>query len=248
MSEVVIPHMGFLNTGSICYFNALVQCLLSSSTFLQFMIGKSRNSFFLEFFESINNGQWDTIFTTRLLQLHNMVRPNQSSSEYFLFFVDALHLEPIFETTYSLVRTCSGCGNVNFSKDKAYTTMIDREFKEYFRTEEKLESVKCDACKRACDMQRIRTVEGIPPVIAMNFNKYYDKRDIQYPEQFNVDSVRYRLIGTIEHFGVLGAGHYVARYFRNDQYALADDASVRPLSKLDVSQNTYMVFYERQTV
>ena len=240
-----IPHMGFTNTGSICYFNALIQCLLSSSTFLQYVIRFSKHKLFREFVESICDDKWDTIFTTRLLQYHNMVKPNQSSSEYFVFLVDLLHLEPIFEITHKLCMQCGGCGFVKFSSDKTCNMLVDNDFKEVFQFEESLDNVKCDNCKTHQRMSRRRTIEKIPPVIALSFNKYFAKRTVKYPDRFRVDEQVYELIGTIEHYGVLGAGHYVARYRRNGQEVLADDTRMRALSDLDPTENTYMVFYQR---
>lgn len=242
---LTIPHMGFTNTGSICYFNALVQCLLSSNVFLRYVIHKQKHPFFLEFFRSIVNDQWDTIFTTRLLQLYNMVAPNQSSSEYFVFLVDLLHLEPIFEITHKFEMKCTGCGFVKFSKDTTYNPMIDQSFIEFFKTGEQLDHVKCDGCHTHQTMVRTRTIEGIPPVLAFSLNKYFAKRDISYPTLFRIDDTQYRLIGTIEHYGVLGAGHYVARYIRNGEAALADDARCTSLPSIEPTSNTYMVFYER---
>lgn len=240
-----IPHMGFQNTGSICYFNALLQCLLSSKTFLKYVIEFQKNDFFLQFFRAITNDQWDIIFTTRLLQLYNMVQPNQSSSEYFIFLVDLLHLEPIFEITHKLSMQCQACGFLKYSTDKSYNPLIDREFLEFFKSEETLDQVKCDGCKTNQNMKRTRTIEGIPPVLGFSLNKYFNKRSIHYPPGFRIDNVQYRLIGTIEHYGVLGAGHYVARYNRDNQCALADDGRVMPIEKIEPTENTYMVFYER---
>lgn len=243
--ELHVPHMGFLNTGSICYFNALIQCLLSSDVFLRYVLRHNKHNLFSEFLHSIMNDKWDTIFTTRLLQYHNMVKPNQSSSEYFVFLVDLLHLEAIFEITHKLCMECPACGFEKFSKDKSYNMLIDNEFKELFQLVEHLESVKCDHCKTTQTMKRTRTIEGIPPVLALSLNKYYSKREVKYPNMFQVDNVVYTLIGTIEHFGVLGAGHYVARYCRNGQNVLADDSRMTPLDSIEPTDNTYMVFYQR---
>ncbi len=245
---LIIPCMGFQNTGSICYFNALMQCLLSSPTFLKFVAQKSQNEFFLEFFRGILDGKWDTIFTTRLLQLHNMVLPNQSSSEYFVRLVDLLQLEPIFETTHKLVKTCVRCGYTRRTTDKTFNPFINNTFLEFFKTEEILNSVLCDGCKTKQDVSQSRTIEGIPPVLVFSLNKYAVKRDIHYPKMFRIDNTFYKLFGTVEHHGVLGAGHYVARCVRNNQTILADDTRVTPIGDIEPTDNTYMVFYERVSV
>ena len=68
---------------------------------------------------------------------------------------------------------------------------------------------------------------------------------ISYPYSFSNDDVEYKLIGSVEHYGVLGAGHYTARVNRNDRLYLADDSRVSEINDLSPKQETYMVFYER---
>lgn len=242
--QLVIPPMGFENTGSICYFNSLLQCLLSSSVFLAYMI-KHPTKEFTEFFRFIINGQWDLIFSTRLLQTYNLVRPNQSVSEYFGFFLERLHLEPIFECSHRVISRCQGCGYTKETKDKFYNLLVDGHFSEFFKYEEILDDVKCDQCKQKHQVFRKRLIEGIPPVLAISLNKYLVKRDIDYPQGFKIEDVSYRLIGTVEHYGVLGAGHYVARFHRNGQYMMANDSRVTPITDITPTCNTYMIFYER---
>lgn len=239
-----IPPMGFLNTGNICYFNALFQSLLSSQNFIRYLLHHPTPEF-LQFFSFIVDGQWDTVFTTRLLQTYNLFAPNQSSSEYFVKFVDVLHLEAIFECTFLMTTTCGGCGVCTYSRDKSYNLLVDANFREFFQFEETINEVKCEHCKSRQQVQRVRTLEGVPPVIAISFNKYSQKRDTVYPRRFRIDDMTYTLVATVEHFGVLGAGHYVARCTRDDGLFLADDSKMHPIGDIESSSNTYMVFYER---
>lgn len=245
--ELCIPPLGFLNTASICYFNSLVQCLLSSTHFLQFIIDtkEKENGFFYQFLEFIIQNKWDTIFTTRLLQKYNMIQPNQSASEYFIFLVDLLKLEPIFECRYKLDTVCTSCEYKKEIHDKSYNILINNDFSEFFQYKETIDGVKCDGCKQPCTIIRSHTILGLPPIIAISFNKYFSKRKINYPISFRTDEINYRLIGTIEHSGVLGGGHYIARVFRNEKYYVADDSRVYEIQNIDVSENTYMIFYER---
>ena len=108
-----IPPIGFHNTGAICYFNSLIQCLLSSKNFLDFILNDKEDPMFGDFLKNIVNDSWDMVFTTRLLQKHNkhnIVEGNQSSSEYFIFLVDFLKLENIFECHHIIQSTCKNCG------------------------------------------------------------------------------------------------------------------------------------------
>ena len=240
-----IPPIGFNNTGAICYFNSLIQCLLSSKNFLEFILNDKKNLLFTEFLQNIVNDTWDMVFTTRLLQNHNIVQGNQSSSEYFIFLIDLLKLENIFECHHKIISQCINCGFSQESKDISYCTIIHEDIKEFFSYQEQVHEVKCDNCQVKSTRNRNKTIHGIPPIIVFSFNKYFGKKLISYPYSFSNDDVEYKLIGSVEHYGVLGAGHYTARVNRNDRLYLADDSRVSEINDLSPKQETYMVFYER---
>jgi ubiquitin C-terminal hydrolase len=251
--ELEIPPLGFNNTGSICYFNSLIQCLLSSKNFLEFILEDKEEPMFTEFLKNITNDTWDMVFTTRLLQKHNIVQGNQSSSEYFIFLVDLLKLENIFECHHKILSICKSCGYKKESKDITYCTFINDDIKEFFKYEDSVDNVLCDNCKLKSTLERQRIINGIPPVIVMSFNKYFGKKMIPYPPYFNNNDVEYKLIGTVEHFGILGGGHYIARIKRNNKYYIADDSRLMEINQRDDNDDnklhpiseTYMVFYER---
>lgn len=240
-----IPPIGFNNTGSICYFNSLIQCLLSSKNFLQFILNDKKDPMFTEFLENITNDSWDMVFTTRLLQQHNIVQGNQSSSEYFIFLVDLLKLENIFECHHKIMSECLNCGFYKESKDISYCTLINDNIKEFFTYDEQVENVKCDRCNVKSNQNRRKVIYGIPPIIVLSFNKYFGKKLTDYPSSFSNNEVEYKLVGSVEHFGVLGAGHYVSRINRNDNLYLADDSRVSEINDFSPRPETYMVFYER---
>jgi ubiquitin C-terminal hydrolase len=185
------------------------------------------------------------VFTTRLLQKHNIVQANQSSSEYFIFLVDLLKLENIFECHHNIISKCRGCGYKKEIKDITYCTLINENIKEFFRFEESIEGVNCDHCKVKETVDRVKLINGIPPIIVLSFNKYFGKKMIHYPASFKNDEVEYKLVGSIEHFGVLGSGHYVSRIFRNGEHYLADDSRLSKINEHSPMPETYMVFYER---
>ena len=243
--ELVIPPLGFHNTGSICYFNSLIQCLLSSNNFLKFILYDKEDSMFEEFLRNVTNDSWDMVFTTRLLQKYNIVQGNQSSSEYFIILVDLLKLENIFECHHIIKSICRNCGNSKQSKDISYCTLINDNIKEFFKFDDSVDNVVCDNCKIRSTLDRQKIIYGIPPVIVLSFNKYFGKRNISYPPYFSYEDVEYKLIGTVEHFGVLGAGHYISRVNRNGKYYIADDSRVSDISDIDPKEETYMAFYER---
>jgi ubiquitin C-terminal hydrolase len=243
--ELIIPPLGFHNTGSICYFNSLIQCLLSSKNFLKFILYDKEDPMFIEFLKNIINDSWDMVFTTRLLQTHNIVNGNQSSSEYFIILVDLLKLENIFECHHIIKSICRNCGHSKQSKDISYCTLINDNIKEFFNFIDSVDNVICDNCKNRSTFDREKIINGIPPVIVLSFNKYFGKRNISYPPYFSNNVVEYKLVGSVEHFGVLGAGHYIARMNRNGKYYIADDSRVSDIADINPIDETYMAFYER---
>jgi len=243
--DLPLPPIGFHNTGAICYFNSLIQCVLSSTNFIKFILDDKKEPLFTEFLKNITEDNWDMIFTTKLLRNHNIIQGNQSSSEYFIFMIDLLKLEDIFECHHKLISKCVNCGFIKESKDITYNTLINNDIKEFFHYTETIENVNCDNCKIKSDIQRKRIVEGIPPVIVLSFNKYFGKKNVYYPEFFSNDEVSYRLVGTVEHFGVLGAGHYISRISRGEKYYLIDDSRTSEIKDIRPTPETYMIFYER---
>ena len=240
-----IPPLGFYNTGAICYFNSLMQCLLSSKNFLKFILYDKQDPLFNEFLFNIVNDLWDMNFTTKVLQKYNIVQGNQSSSEYFILLVDLMKLENIFECQHKIISVCQNCGYKKEAKDISYNTLINENIIEFFRHDEVIDNVNCDNCKIKSSIIRNKIVYGLPPVIVLSFNKYFGKKLIDYPESFNNNEVEYKLIGTVEHYGVLGSGHYISRFKRNNKFNLADDSRIQDINDIDCIQETYMVFYER---
>ena len=239
-----IPPLGFQNTGAICYFNSLIQCLLSSKNFIKYILYDKQDPLFKEFLYNIVNDLWDMTFTTKILQKYNIVNGNQSSSEYFIFLVDFMKLENIFECRHKILTVCQNCGYKKESDDISYNNLINDDVMEFFKYNERIDNVKCDNCKTKSTIESDRFIYGMPPIIVLSFNKYFGKKNINYPELFNNNEIEYRLIGTVEHFGVLGAGHYTSRFKRNNYY-MSDDSRVAEIKEINCIPETYMVFYER---
>ena len=257
---VSIPPIGFQNTGSICYFNSLVQCLISSSFFLRFVLEKDkesqeRNEIFTSFLTNITNDQWNTNFTTQLLYYVKNFQPNQSASEYFIFLVDRLGWEKLFECQYKITTKCNDCGFTKVKDDLSYNVLVNM-FTDFIETETMLERVMCDGCHLKTNFTEKRKIYAVSDMIVLSLNKYFHKHLIPYPKTFKLGDYRFRLAGSLEHFGVLGAGHYNCRVKRDDidnenkveKYYMMDDGKVseidgeifeRPLNE------TYMIFYER---
>jgi ubiquitin C-terminal hydrolase len=256
MGKFTIPPLGFQNTGAICYFNSLMQCLLSSSQFIKFIVTDKQHPDFIQFFANIFKRQsWDPLFTTHLLHRigNGNFLPNQSSSEYFLLFMDTLRWDHLFECRYQITKDCQGCSHHKESTDVSYNVLINDTVDEFIKTDAVLDGLLCDGCKVKTTYHQRQMIYSVSPIIVLSFNKYFGKKQIDYPPQLEIGSLTYRLIGTIEHTGGLYDGHYTARVRRVngedvESYYKMDDASVLPITKETFEHavpETYMVFYER---
>lgn len=252
--KLVIPPIGFRNTGAICYFNALIQCILSSTRFIDFLLQLENETVFTEFFRHIVNDEWNVTFTTRLLIELNSFSPNQSSSEYFIMLLDKFKLENLFQCKYNIQMTCQRCGHHKRRTDITYNVLINQSFDEFFQTETNLENVLCDGCKQKTLYIENRRVSDLSDMIAVSFNKYFHKHLISYPLSFDIGNNTYKMVGVVDHFGVLNAGHYVARAKRvgdnnEEKYYLFDDERVMDINDDTFSKTmaeTYMIFYEKK--
>lgn len=248
--KLIIPPLGFVNTGSICYFNALIQSFLSSSSFLSFILKQETSPvsppsiFLLFFYFIINEKKWDPFFTSKLLHVMGGFAPNQSSSEYFLKLCEYVKLDDLFKTKTETITTCLECGKESKIMDIATYIVIDNDLSEFCETTRETEGFNCDQCKKKVKAKIVSELRESSSIMVFSFNKYFEKKNIPYHPGFNIGTKKYKLISTIEHIGVLNAGHYYCRTLRNNQFLKIDDSSVSQIENLQSTENTYMVFYE----
>jgi uncharacterized UBP type Zn finger protein len=241
-NELIIPPLGFMNTASICYFNSLIQSLLSCSSFLSFICKDQQDSIFYLFFKFIVFEQkWDPYFTTKLLHSMNTFEPNQSSSEYFLKLCDFFKMDDLFQTKTETLTICNKCHHENKIVDISVYIMIDNDINECIETKRTIENYQCDLCKEKVNATIISRLTETSEIIIFTFNKYFQKNNIEYPLEFR----NYKLLSTIEHHGVLNAGHYFCRSVRNNSIFQFDDNNVQPISSFEPTPNTYMIFYQK---
>ena len=247
MEELVIPNIGFVNTGAICYFNSLVQSLLSCKSFLSFCKNEDKKeSIFYLFFKFIAiEKKWDPFFTSKLLHLMGGFQPNQSSSEYFLKLCEYMKMDELFQTKTETTTICNECSKESKIMDTSVYIFIDHDLNEFCETKREVEGFNCDGCNKKVTVTIISLIKEISPIMAFSFNKYFEKKNIPYPIGFIIEDKKYRLISTIEHHGVLNAGHYYCRSFRNNEMFSFDDNNVNKINDLNSTDNTYMAFYER---
>lgn len=285
---------GFNNTGSICYFNSLIQSLLSLKSFVKFISeNQEKNVFTKMFYDFLNSQQKNTYFTTMLLQeiLKGIKNKEdffgqQSSLEFMTILIDMMGIEQLFEMNYCIETTCESCKNVSKKTDK---TIIHNIFfihgktnllQEISYTKENIDSYLCDMCNKDKDNKNIRTkatverfLTKIPDVISISFaNKYTGQIcPLFYPMNFGICSSnnsnekdekdekdekeevvekkeKYVLLSTIEHFGSINSGHYMSRVKRGNDYFITNDFAINKLDNMNISNISYIIFYEKEII
>jgi ubiquitin C-terminal hydrolase len=184
------------------------------------------------------------MFTSKLLSIMGGFAPNQSSSEYFLKLTDYCKIDKLFESHTETTTICMNCNHANKTKDTTSFFMIDNDFNEFTSSTRESEGFNCEACKQKVTVTISSKLVSVSPIMVFSFNKYFGKKNIFYPNAFVIDEDKtYSLFATIEHMGVLNAGHYFCRTKRNGNWFTIDDQRVTPFEKIEPLDSTYMVFY-----
>lgn len=252
---------GYYNPSSICYFNSLLQALLS----LQ-LVQK-----YLRVYHPVIVHHTNKLdFSFQLLQqLHTSLgissSGQESSTEYFHFLVEFLDktgefrgqsstlnggtLYNLLSYTYLYQRQCTNCGKVSKKTEPTTCMMIEKNMAELFEYSETIENFLCEECKQKSTLRSTRHLERLGDVIILSLNKYVPTgSSVDYPDYFIVEgNRRYNLLATVEHYGSIeSGGHYASRVKRGNKYYKIDDLTVMELPGLGRETSTYMLFYESE--
>lgn len=248
---------GFNNTGSICYFNSLLQVLLSCTS-LHRIDWKDSNYLETKFHNIINNSNnlHPNMSSELLVELQdsNFGHGQESASEALTLLINKINnkaLNNLFMHRFRYTNKCNECG---------YTTEELKDYSfffEMFHTDEvtvhkmavqktNLQDFECIKCKKN-NMTRTSVLTMLPEIICCLFNVYFVKKIHKFPQILDFPSVngkklRYILVGQIEHSGSLHGGHYWSRAVRKNGIYLFNDSSYST-SELEPTPNTYMIVY-----
>jgi ubiquitin C-terminal hydrolase len=250
---------GLYNTGSICYFNSLLQ-ILATCTSLRYWKSKSRSKLEDEFENFIANSyKLNPMSSTILLNTLKEKSPffgngQESASEALTLLLNNINdtnLNNMFMHRFKYTIQCISCSHIT-EQQKDHSILF-----ELFHTSELnvsnilnikkvLNDYKCNKCNNIGAI-RIDKLTMLSEIIICLFNVYYNKSIHLFPKYlefpgFDNNILKYEVIGQIEHSGSLNGGHYWARALRDDGVYLFDDISYSK-SKLEPTKNTYMVIY-----
>lgn len=183
----------------------------------------------------------------------------ESASEFYTFIMELLPLtiHSLFRIRHRIITKCD-CESSS-QDDYSFTIeMFDynRTFMEnLYGSTEIMEDNICKKCNKK--KERIYSLRHAPNILTIIFNKYSSENKnklIEYPSEFRISSLHYKLVAQIIHKGSLNGGHYYAECLRSNNgvekknilfpYNL-NDTSVSKLTSLSQNNNAYMIFYEK---
>lgn len=248
---------GFNNTGSICYFNSLLQVLLSCTSLHKITYNDS-NSLEAVFNSVVRNSKnlkpLSSYFLLNELQSSKFGHGQESASEALTLLLDNINNKELSNLFMHRFRYTNKCNECNYTTEE----LRDHSYLfEMFHTDEvtihkmsvqrsTLHDFPCSKCGK-CNMTRLSLLTMLPEIICCLFNVYYIKKKHNFPQTLEFPgssgkTLKYILVGQIEHSGSLEGGHYWSRALRNDGVYLFNDNHYEP-SKLEPTSNTYMIIY-----
>lgn len=254
---------GLVNIGNSCYFNSLVQCLLSCPSFVSYCQQNMNINQVCRCFVEINGG--NPTSTSKLLQLiTNKTKYNlrygqqEDAHEAFLCIMDLIgeEINNIFCVRHIITLKCNKCERVLKKSDNPVELYLEQAIDADFNilyTSQGLSDYKCDKCKTVGQCVEVRQLCRISNTCIVLVKNYAKKTEIpRVPQSFSVPGkdggkLVYNMCGIIDHFGSQSGGHYIAKIKRKDNMAIANDSVITPVSSIDVSPNSYVIFYELKT-
>jgi len=249
---------GLYNTGSICYFNSLLQ-VLASCTSLHHWKSRSKSKLEDEFKDFITNSKvFDPMASSNLLNIFRLQVPNfgngqESASEALTLLLNAIDnnsLNNRFIHRFKYNIKCMSCFyTTEIIKDHSilfelfHTTEVNEDSMLIHKT--LLSDYKCEKCNKIGAVKTAR-LTMLSEIIICLFNVYYSKITHRFPDFLEFpgmdEPLKYKIVGQIEHSGSLNGGHYWARALRDSGIYLFNDNSYSS-SKIEPTSNTYIIVY-----
>lgn len=264
-----VEAFGLHNVGNSCYFNSLVQSLLSCPILRQFLLSVPKNRV-IDAFNAISTQS--TRHVGDLLRAlidasegsSNTLHYNwqEDAHEGLVLLLDKMGegIEHLFNVRYNTTLVCATCGK---EEHKAPDVAKCEVFVDYYDDEVDLEKYihnhcttpedyKCEKCEEIETTVCQKTLRRISTIVVLTLKKYHGKKHVNFPLDFTINGgkikLHYKIVAQIEHTGTMGGGHYYAKCLRADgKVYVCNDSSVAVADRFDPTPNTYMVFYHLDT-
>ena len=263
-----IPPFGLSNAGFTCYYNALLQSLLSCPSFNLLLLRYTGDNPFLSILkQAISIAKQEPNFpdlkstgiTSWAKWVERLPRPfsngQQCVAEGYTLFLDSI--DPELRNRFHMKRrndiVCTTCNYVSSTHDTCNFFDGD-DINKLFQYEIQVEWV-CEKCGDISPKSKTSTLVEIAEVITVLFKNYtiHNNTIVKTPNtssiplrlQFNLptETFVYEAVATIDHYGTMSGGHYVAFCRRFDEWYQLNDTTVAKIDQFQPTSNTYMIMY-----
>lgn len=253
---------GLKNTGTICYFNALLQGILSCPNLVKYFLTHDHKSEISKDFKRFINNEidnvqlWKTFVTKTRFPAFGRGQEDASEGLTLLFqSIDCKQLDYHLLHKYEKDIKC-GCNN-NQHIDESIICEIseqdleqhDGNLNEYILNHvSELSDYKCDKCKKPAKNQH-SSLKMIPEIFIIQYKKFHAKFIGSTPKYLKIPSKKrimaYELMCQVMHSGNMNGGHYWAICSREDGNYNINDASVTKSEELYTPKKTsYLLWYQ----
>lgn len=272
-SKFIPPASGLRNTGVICYFNSLLQGLLSCSSLNKYIVEhKSKNKVMTSYREildkSFNNKKymdmspklWKSFI--QVCQNKKFGKGQEDASEGLTLLLDSMdnpEIDRLFEHRYQVITNCLDCGNV-CSKQIDESFMIEiyeneiknRDLNQYISSHDvEIDGYKCKYCN-SINTRQIKKLSMLPEIIIILFKKYDKKWNYDFPKKLYFNSIdgkmTFGLVSQTEHSGGRNGGHYWSHSLRKDGVYNLNDTSCCKVNSFQKNNETYLLWYHVMSI
>lgn len=246
-----VPRFGLMNNGATCWFNALIQALISSPDFVAAIQQSNETdglrATFREFLNSVTTpvANVKPVLDGLLAKAGSgiMMGRQDDAIAGFDFLVDALgdEIKNVFKSRWRVDIFCGKCRKlVSNTIDDMYRLTVEQKFETLEgKTNELQEFIaghmsqfngyKCPACNETVIGAKVTRLVEPPKVLVISYNKYMEKwKSGPRLAAIKTRGREYRLQAIVQHYGTMGGGHYRAAAARDGVVYTFDDTSVTP--------------------
>jgi ubiquitin C-terminal hydrolase len=270
-SSLPIP-FGLDNPGSICYFNALLQALLTCTSFIDALHNiENKSQLILDLIQikeckTIQIKDSKTILNHLQRKFRHFGHGQESASEglvLLLEYIDDENVYRLFNHSYEERITCVNCTHILsttrensvhfllFNLNKLNQIGLSKYIVEFYNTIFDYQGV-CTKCKHT-KFTLCHRLKYIPEIVICILNRYDTREDVTLPSRFDIIDaegfpMNYKKIAEVDHFGGLTGGHYICRALRSDGKVYNFNDSHISEDRLKTRLETYMTFYHHSII
>lgn len=247
------PPIPLINYGSVCWFNSLIQSILS----FKMVIDITGN---IKEFNELH--RYNTVKYIIDKYIPDKIKyGQQSSSEGFVYLIENIlpkeqnqiknPIEALFVSRFKSSILCENCKKqIDITQYNSYIPLFDIEdikksFVDAVRYHREKIDYECENCKKRTHITKLDQIRCCPLILVISFNRYFDRQFIDYPIEFMIENIKYELKAQIIHRGSLHGGHYYAEVRRGENHYICNDSSIIKIPKFNkYNYDSYMLFYE----